>query len=207
MDRQAFTKPFGKFIENREGISVFIPNKLPPTITYDESLTTLISEASLQLGNLSGIGKIIPNPNLLISPYLRQEAVLSSKIEGTQASILDIFRYEAGAQMIKEEERDTKRISEVINYVKALNICLQDVNKGEKIGIEMIRKAHGILMNGVKGYEKLHPGEFRNVQNWIGVPDTKIEDATYVPPPPDSIQEHLLNLEEFIQSPPGRYQF
>ena len=96
MKQRQFTSPFGKLVKNTDGYLTFVPSNLPPTINYDESLTALISEASLQLGNLSGIGKLLPNPHLLIRPYLKREAVLSSKIEGTQASILDVFRYEVG---------------------------------------------------------------------------------------------------------------
>lgn len=115
MDRKAFKKPFGNLKETKNGYFTFIPTDLPPGIDYDEGLIAFLSEASLQLGNLSGIGKLIPNPHLLISPYIRREAVLSSKIEGTQASILDVFRYEAEGK-IDENEKDSKRINEVINY-------------------------------------------------------------------------------------------
>lgn len=203
MDIRAFTQPFGTFIKNKVDEVTFLPTKLPPIINYDESLISLIAEASLELGNLSGIGRIIPNPHLLIRPYLRREAVLSSKIEGTQASIMDIFRFEAGGRILKEE-RETKGINEVINYVKALDKCLEDVKEGKKVDIEMIKNAHEILMEKITAHSLLKPGEFRKIQNWIGVPDTKIEDATYVPPPPEKIDELLVDLEKFIQNPPGR---
>ena len=203
MEQSAFTKPFGKMLKNKDGHLTFIPNGLPPKINYDESLTALISEASLQLGNLSGIGKLIPNPRLLIRPYLRREAVLSSKIEGTQASILDVFRYEAGG-MAAGKEAGEKRVAEVVNYVDALDECLRDVKKkGALINLQMIKKAHKILMEDVRGQE-FKPGEFRTAQNWIGVEGTKIEDATYVPPPPEHVDELLVGLEKFIQYPPGR---
>ena len=201
MDKAAFTKPFGKLLE-RDTYAAFIPKKIPPRITYDEPLTALISEASLQLGKLSGIGKIIPDPHLLIRPYLRREAVLSSKIEGTQASILDVLRFEAGG-MIDEEEKETKRVIEVVNYVDALNESLNDVKSGKKIDLEMITKAHRILMRGVRG-QTFDPGELRTRQNWIAVEGTPIQDATYVPPPVEHIHELLSGLVEFIQNPPGR---
>ena len=188
--------------KNKDGHLTFIPNGLPPKIDYDESLTALISEASLQLGNLSGIGKLIPNPRLLIRPYLRREAVLSSKIEGTQASILDVFRYEAGG-MAAGKEAGEKRIVEVVNYVEALDECLRQVKKDEEISLKMIKNAHRILMRDVRGQE-LEPGQFRTAQNWIGVEGTKIEDATYVPPAPEYVNELLVGLEKFIQNPPGR---
>ena len=202
MNQQAFVKPFGTLLENKDKQLTFLPQQLPPKINYDESLTALISEASIQLGNLSGIGKLIPNPHLLISPYLRREAVLSSKIEGTQASILDVFRFEAGG-MMEEKERETTRVIEVVNYVKALNKCLDYVQNGKQIDTSMIKNAHKILMSGVRGQE-LQPGEFRTIQNWIGVEGTKIDDATYVPPPSEYVNDRMEDLVKFIQDPPGR---
>ena len=202
IEQSAFIKPFGRLEKNKDGHLTFVPNNLPPTISYDESLTALISEASLQLGNLSGIGKLIPNPQLLIRPYLSREAVLSSKIEGTQASILDIFRFQAGG-MPREDEKGPKRVLEVVNYVSALDECLDQVREGGQLNVFMIKMAHKILMENVRGQE-LQPGEFRKVQNWIGVEGTKIEDATYVPPSSEYITELLDGLDKFIQSPPGR---
>ncbi len=202
MEKSAFTKPFGNLVKNRDGHLTFVPDSLPPQINYDESLTGLISEASIQLGNLSGIGKLMPNPHLLIRPYLRREAVLSSKIEGTQASIMDVFRFEAG-EISGEKENEEKRITEVVNYVRALDECLDAVNKGTSIDLEMIKKAHRILMQDVRGHE-LEPGKFRTIQNWIGLEGTKIENATYVPPAPEYLNDLLSSLEKFIQNPPGR---
>lgn len=202
MEESAFKKPFGRLQRNRDGHLTFIPDRLPPQINYDESLTALTSEASIQLGGLSGIGKLMPNPHLLIRPYLRREAVLSSKIEGTQASIVDVFRFEAGG-MIAEKEKETTRITEVINYVNALDECLTAVRNGAPIDLPMIRAAHKMLMQNVRG-EQLEPGKFRTMQNWIGVEGTKIEDATYVPPAPEYLQQLLADLELFIQKPPGR---
>jgi Fic family protein len=201
VENSAFTKPFGRMVKNKDGHLTFIPESLPPPINYDESLTSLISEASIQLGNLSGIGKLMPNPHLLIRPYLRREAVLSSKIEGTQASIMDVFRFEAGG--VQEKENKSKRTTEVVNYVHALEECLNFVKKGAQIDLKMIRNAHKRLMQDVRGQE-LEPGRFRKVQNWIGIEGTRIQDATYVPPAPEYLNDLLKGLEKFIQNPPGR---
>ncbi|NOJ28256.1 MAG: cell filamentation protein Fic [Nitrososphaera sp.] len=179
-----------------------MPDNLPPRINYDESLTSLVSEASIQLSNLSGIGKLAPNPRLLIRPYLRREAVLSSKIEGTQASIVDVFRFEAGG-ISGQKENEAKRIMEVVNYVHALDECLDAVRKDAPIDLKMIKNAHKILMQNVRG-EEIESGKFRIVQNWIGVEGTRIEDATYVPPAPEYLNDLLAGLEKFIQNPPGR---
>jgi Fic family protein len=200
MELKAFIKSSGKLIKHNEGYSFFIPNKLPPVIEYDEGLTTLISEASLQLGNLSGIGKLIDNPNLLIDPYIVREAVLSSKIEGTQASVMDVFNFEAGDS--DREDNESKRVLEVTNYIKALRYYLNAIEKGNSIDIEMLKNAHKILMKDVRGQER-NPGELRKKQNYIGLTD-RIQDARYIPPSAEYVEELLNSLEEFIHNPPGR---
>lgn len=203
LDVQSFSNPSGKLIKNSEGNLTFVPNDLPPEITYDASLVTLITEASNQLGELSGIGRLLPNPHLIIRPYVLREAVLSSKIEGTQASILDLFRYNAGVSE-RAQDRERKQMDEVVNYVDALDICLRKIQKEKKlVDLKMILDAHKILLGGVRGHE-LEPGVVRTVQNWIGPEGTKIEQATYVPPLAEKVPELLQNLEDFIQNPPAR---
>lgn len=203
MELEAFKKPAGKILNDHNGYMVFLPDKLPPEIKYDDSLIALISEASLQIGNLSGIGKLIPNPHLLISPYIIREAVLSSKIEGTQASVMDVFNFEASDKKDDELFPREKRIIEVANYIKALKDCLNAVKKGNMIDIKMLMNAHKMLMENVRGQE-MNPGEIRKLQNYIGTPGSRIQDATYVPPSPQHVEELLKSLEEFIHKPPGR---
>lgn len=199
MDESAFTKPSGKLIKNKNGNITFLPGYLPPTITYDPSMITFANEASNQLGQLSGIGTLLPNPDLIIRPYVYREAVLSSKIEGTQASILDLFRFQAGSKE-STDERGQKRIVEVINYVSAMRECLKKINNKENVSLKMITDAHKILLSGVRGQD-LEPGVVRTIQNWIGPEGTKIVDATYVPPPPEYVDDLLLDLEKFINVP------
>ena len=203
LDIKSFSNPSGKFVKNFDGHLTFIPNDLPPDITYDASLITLIAEASNQLGELSGIGRLLPNPHLIIRPYVLREAVLSSKIEGTQASILDLFRY--GADVAYSSlDRERKQMDEVVNYVDAVDICLRKIQKENKpVNLKMILDAHKILLAGVRGHE-LEPGVIRNIQNWIGPEGTKIENATYVPPAVEYVPNLLQNLENFILDPPGR---
>ena len=203
LDVQSFSNPSGSLVKNSDGHLTFVPDDLPPEITYDSSLVTLMSDASNQLGELSGIGRLLPNPHLIIRPYVLREAVLSSKIEGTQASILDLFRYNAG---VTDDplDRERKQMDEVINYVNALDICLKKIQKEHKpVNLEMILDAHKILLEGVRGHE-MEPGVVRTVQNWIGPEGTKIEQATYVPPLAEKIPDLLKNLDDFIQNPPGR---
>src|SRR5712692_8269723 len=94
MDLNAFTNANGSIVQSNQGVTVFVPRPLPPSFEYDKAITQLIAESHTKLGRLSGIGELLPNPHILISPYLRREAVLSSKIEGTQASLADLFQYE-----------------------------------------------------------------------------------------------------------------
>ena len=158
----------------------------------------LVAEAHMHLGILEGVGRLIPNPNLLIGPYLTREAVASSRIEGTQASGLDVYRFEAG-----EKERDEfKRVLEVANYVRASRFCLEGVGDGVPVSLELLKRAHHVLLNGVKGHEA-HLGSIRSVQNWIGYANCTIKDASYVPPAVHLLDGMLADLEEFIQDPPA----
>ncbi len=199
MDKSAFTKSNGIFVQSDEGDETFLPNTLPPITDFDPITITLATEAHTKLGQLSGIGELIPNPNLLIRPYIRREAVLSSKIEGTQATMMDIFEYEAEEKKDSQKDAGRKRILEVLNYIRSLDTCLKRV-KTESVSIKMIKDAHGILMKNVRGQEKT-PGEFRKIQNWIGTPGSQIEDAMYVPPAPEKLHDVLLDFEKFVQSP------
>jgi Fic family protein len=128
--------------------------------------------------------------------------VLSSKIEGTQASIIDIFQFDIGE--VDDREKESKRVIEVVNYMSSLDQCLNDVRKRKPINIDMITKAHKILLHDVRGKE-LNPGKIRTEQNWIGSEAfSDIKYALFVPPPPENIKELLDALVDFIQNSPGR---
>lgn len=182
-----------------EEVTTFLPRHLPPKITYDNEVTALVAVAHSKLGELSGIGQLLPNPHLLILPYLKHEAVLSSKIEGTQASLNDLFLYEVTGREPEEFER--KRIHEVNNYVRALETCLKQLKQRQPLDLHMLQSAHRILLTDVRG-EYASPGFFRTVQNWIGAPNSRIEDAVYVPPAPKYLSNALSLLEDFIKEPP-----
>jgi len=200
MDLNAFTNANGSIVQSNQGVSVFVPRPLPPSFEYDKAITPLIAESHTKLGRLSGIGELLPNPHILISPYLRREAVLSSKIEGTQASLADLFQYELiGTEPV---ESVWKRVFEVRNYVRALERGLRLVRKeGGRIDLGLIRSMHGTLLQGVRGAER-NPGNFREIQVLIGS-TPRIEDATYVPPAAEYLPDLLSNLEDFIRSPPS----
>lgn len=197
MDREAFkNSPTGKIIDTQKGYFAFVPNLLPLKVSYDETLVQLLSEANRSLGNLNGIGTQLPNPTLLIIPYVRKEAVLSSRIEGTQTSLSELFYFEAAREADQKKEAGRTDVLEVFNYVKALNYGIKRL-ESLPISLRLIKEIHAILMKGVRG-QHLTPGEFRRSQNWIGPTGCTLNDATFVPPPVEEMKEALSDLEKFI---------
>ena len=200
MRESDFTEPAGRFEENGDGETTFVPDPLPPDIDYDP-IVSLMDEARGQLSTLEGMGRIMPNPNLLIRPYLTKEAVYSSRIEGTVASVMDVFRFDLERTSIEHEAKS--RVREVYNYSKALQECLARIDGGEDISLDMIKHAHRILLDRAPGHDK-KPGMVRTEQNWIGSArfPTSIQDAVYVPPAKHLLDDLLSNLVRFISSPP-----
>ncbi|MDA2918471.1 Fic family protein [Desulfobacterota bacterium AH_259_B03_O07] len=186
----------GRCINTLTGYWAFVPNPLPPEISYDGELIRLLSDADRLLGELSGTGRLLPNPYLLIAPYIRREAVSSSRIEGTQASLDDLFFFEA----VESEVPRVPDVREVRNYVRAMEYGLERL-KGLPISGRLIREIHGVLMEGVRG-DYLTPGEFRQSQNWIGPPGCLLNDATYVPPPVEEMNQALSDWEKYLHSNP-----
>ena len=195
-----FTEPAGRFEENRDGDTTFVPNPLPPDINYDP-IVRLMDEARGYLGTLEGMGRILPNPNLLIRPYLAKEAVYSSRIEGTMASVMDVFRFDL--ERTSNEYEAKSRVREVYNYSKALQECLARIDSGENIDLDMIKYAHRMLLDRAPGHDR-KPGMVRTEQNWIGSERfrTSIQDAVYVSPAEHRLDDLLSNLIQFISSPP-----
>ena len=193
MDTALFkNSPSGKLIRATGGYWAFMPNPLPPKLDWDDALVSLISNADIAVGTLSGLGETLPNPHLLIYPFIRREAVLSSRIEGTQSSLSDLLLFEATKV---ERQRDVK---EVQNYVRAMEYGLRRLDE-LPLSLRFIRELHGILMEGVRG-EHATPGEFRKSQNWIGTPGATLNEATFVPPPVTEMQECLSQLEKFLHT-------
>jgi Fic family protein len=195
MDDKIFeNSPSGKLVAiiggDWDGYSGYVPNPLPPYINWNDVLVSMLSEADRALGTLSGLGENIHNPNLLIYPFIRREAVLSSRIEGTQSTFSDLLLFEATN---KENEGDVK---EVQNYVKALEYGLAEL-ENLPISLRLIRNIHKILMREVRG-ERAEPGEFRSEPNWIGPRGCTLAEAIFVPPPPDVMEETLDKLEKYI---------
>jgi Fic family protein len=182
----------GKPIKTLTGYWAFIPAPPPPSIEYDSSLTILLSQADAALSELSGLGRYLPNPDLLIAPYVKREAVSSSRIEGTQADLSDLLLFEI------EPKRTPpgSDVFEVRNYVAALNLGIRKLNK-LPLASRLIRELHAVLMKGVRG-DAMTPGEFRRSQNWIGPPGSTLSNATYVPPPPEQMLDCLAQWERFV---------
>jgi Fic family protein len=171
----------------------FIPAKLPLENIDWQGLIPLIGAANRSLAYYDGILQGIPNPALLLSPLTTQEAVLSSRIEGTQATLGDVLRFEAGESPTKQERGED--IQEIMNYRKAL-LAAEKALKAKPFHLNLLKELHRILMDSVRGANK-PSGEFRRIQNWIGKSGTPIEQAEYVPPAPHSILESLDNWEKY----------
>jgi len=184
----------GRYISQPQGYKAFVPNPLPPDppLAVDAALLRLLSQADCALGRLDGAGAILPNPDFFVSMYVRQEAVLSSQIEGTQSTLEDVLEYEAGARGT-DSPRD---LAEVVNYVKAMNHGLERLTE-LPLSLRLIREIHGRLLEGVRGGDRT-PGEFRLSQNWIGPAGCTLNDAAYVPPPVHEMHQVLDNLEKFL---------
>jgi len=184
----------GRCIKVPTGYWAFIPQPLPPHIRYDTPLIHLLSEADRLLGELSGTGRLLANPYLLIDPYVRREAVSSSRIEGTQASLNDLFFFEVS----EKESIRAPDVREVRNYVRAMEYGIERL-RDLPISVRLIGEIHGILMKGVRGDHAV-PGEIRRSQNWIGPPGCSLQDATYVPPPAEEMKSALSDWEKYLHA-------
>ncbi len=204
MNTELFTNPSGQLVEVQRdppltSYAAYVPAPLPPE-AEDAAIASVARElgaANLALGRLTGIGEFFPAPNLLVRPYLRREAVASSRIEGTMASFSDVVALEAGIQ--PPPGSDTR---DVLNYVSALEAGLQTSQDGV-LSLDLIRSLHRRLMAGARGEGFSTPGEFRLIQNYIGHTND-IASATYVPPPPAEMHAGLDQLVDYVNAPKPR---
>ncbi len=174
----------------------YIPQKLPIEINYLEFIKD-IADANRALGRLDGLLIHLPNPRLLGKTLLTKEAVLSSRIEGTRATINDIFEFEAKNDGYGKET-ETRDIHEILNYRKALDFGIRSL-KNSPLSENLIKRLHRILLNSGRGQSNA-PGEFRKTQVWIGNYSSSLETASYIPPPPNEIIPLFSNLEKYINS-------
>lgn len=183
----------GKAIKTPAGYWAFLPAPLPPDLSYNPEMVLALSRADAALSELSGLGRHLPNPNLLIAPYVRREAILSSRIEGTKTNLAELLLDEVEAGTTGEADAD---VSEVRNYVVALEYGIKRLTS-LPLSLRLVREIHARLMKGVRG-NYATPGEFRRSQNWIGPPGSTPATATYVPPPPEQVHDCLNNWERFL---------
>ena len=180
----------------------YIPDPLPSGIELDADTLLLLSQADQSLGRLAGIGHFVKNAALLVKPLVRREAVLSSHIEGTQSGLDELYRYEADQLPFpaRQGSPNNEDAHEVYNYVVALEYGLHRL-ESLPVSTRLIRELHGHLMKGVRG-EQATPGELRTEQNWIGPAGCTLNEATYVPPPVDTMTQALGDLEKYIHRAP-----
>jgi len=183
-------------VQQPTGYRAFIPSPLPPdpAVVISPDVLVLLSQADRALGRLDGSIQTLPHPDLFVFMYVRKEAVLSSQIEGTQSSLQDVLAAEAKI-VAPDRPRD---VDEVVNYVRAMNYGLERL-KELPVSVRLIREIHAELLKGVRG-RHLTPGEMRNSQNWIGPGGCSLQEATFVPPPPHEVAQHLGELEKFLHS-------
>lgn len=186
----------GAYIQQQTGYKAFIPEPLPPNppVKIEGDLQKLLSNADMSLARLDGLGHFLPNASLFIAMYVKKEALLSSQIEGTQASLEDLFEYESG-----EKPDNINDVAEVVNYIKALNYGIERLTNFP-MSLRLIKEIHEVLMEGVRGGEKT-PGEFKKSQNWIGPAGCTLKDARFVPPPPHEAEAAMGALEIYMHQP------
>jgi Fic family protein len=184
----------GKFVLTPAGYRAFIPKELPPEppVEYDDELHLLLSKADRDLARLDGITSVLPNPELFIAMYVKKEALLSSQIEGTQASLEGVLEFEA--DLVPKE--DINEIKEVVNYIRALNYGIERMAE-ESVSLDLIKEIHKVLLEGTRG-GGLNSGTFKTCQNYIGTPGASIREAVFVPPTPEITVHAMEALERFL---------
>ena len=185
--------PRGELVPTIEGQSAFVPYPLPRELQMSPDTVLVLDDASRAISTLAGVGETVSNPHMLIRPFARREAVLSSRIEGTVASLSDLFEYEAGSG-----RQDSSDAREVFNYVQALEYGIERLDD-LPISYRLVNELHARLMAGVRG-ERLSPGHFRTGQVWIGAPGSGIRDARFVPPPAGRLRELFYEWEDFANN-------
>ena len=201
MDRKDFiNSPTGKLVQTRIHLTpywAFVPTKLPPEIKPSWKLTGLISEADRAISELAGVGRTIPDPAILIEPFMRREAVLSSRIEGTHTGLEELLSFESGHQISGFPRSNLSLLEnqEVLNYVTALKIGIEWI-KNKPLNLNLLKEMNKILLSGVRGDES-KPGEFRDVQNFIGRTNDPA-DAVFIPPPIEDLSECLKEFENYL---------
>jgi Fic family protein len=169
----------------------FVPAPLRREYTLRPETIMLLSEADAALGRLAGAGRLLPDPHLLVNAYITREAVASSRIEGTQASVTEVFDADVSGGTSRNDVR------EVRNYITALRHGLKRLDEDFPLSLRIIKEMHSILLDNVRGQDKT-PGEFRRSQNWISSPDNRPDTARFVPPTVDNMWDALHDWEKYL---------
>lgn len=175
------------------GYQAFLPPPLPPEVNLAGDLALRLSAADRAVGELAGVGRTLPDPQLFTQALVRREAVLSSRIEGTRASLSDLVLFEVARSPVADED-----VREVYNYVAATEHVLNP-DRRLPVSLSLLREAHQLLMTDVRGGYAT-PGEFRRSQNWLGSAGAIIETATYIPPPPERLWDCLDPFEKYLHA-------
>ncbi len=181
-------------VPGRHGYVAYFPEPIPRTLELPTSTVMILADAEAALGRLAAVGGLLPDPDILVRPYLLREAVSSTRIEGTQATIEEVLDADAAGSSPGAD------VEEVVNYVEAMRWGAERLDE-LPISSRLLREIHKRLMAGVRGRD-LAPGRFRSTQNWIGPPGSMIESAPFVPPPPDQLPELLSDWERFAHEEP-----
>ena len=194
MERDAFAPGQQTYVVRAEGgYLAFVPPPLPPELPFGSDLVAALSAADRAIGELAGVGRSLPDPEILTAPIVRREAVLSSRIEGTRASVDQLALFDLHDPATADGD-----VREVYNYLAALNRVLAP-DRRLPLSLPLLLEAHETLLSGVRsGYAT--PGEFRRSQNWIGPPGSVINDARYVPPPPERLWDCLGPFEKYLHA-------
>ncbi|MDQ2707912.1 MAG: Fic family protein [Actinomycetota bacterium] len=194
MDPTKFVAPsWGRAVSTggSAAYDAFVSAPVPRELTLTPRAIMLLSDADAALGRLAGAGRLLPDPHLLVNAYITREAVASSRIEGTQASVTEIFDAAVTGQPARGD------IQEVRNYITALQHGLKRITEGFPISLRLIKEMHELLLTNVRGQERT-PGEFRTSQNWISSPDNRPDTARFVPPTPHDMWRALDDWEKYL---------
>lgn len=185
----------GSFRQTLRGYTAFFPADLPPVppVNLEGELRLLLSRADQALGAINTIASVLPSPELFVAMFIQKEALLSSQIEGTQSSLVDVLG-------VDEDQAPVADVGEVVNYIKAMRHGLDRLRAEDfPMSLRLLREIHGILMQQVRGGKPtLTPGEFRTSQNWIG--GSNLNNARFIPPPPHEMLASLDNLEKYLHA-------
>ncbi|MFW6140747.1 MAG: Fic family protein [Acidobacteriota bacterium] len=184
----------GKYVKQKGNYTAFLPEKFPPKgLTYNQpKIIKLLADANLLIGKLDGLTKIIPDIDFFIFMYINKEASFSSQVEGTKANLTDALQAE-----VQRSPEIPDDVDDILHYIKAMNTGLDRLNS-LPLSLRLIKEVHSTLLTDARSSKSSQPGEFRSSQNWVM--GTNLDDARFVPPPPQYVLAAMGELEKFFYS-------